>query len=107
MGWVGTLATAAATIYSVVTSTRQAKRAEARQDAYYKQIKASEEAAAEEEKRLALESKEREKQYAAGLVAGNTLLDNNITGNYSEEDLGSSLLTFDLTSGTNTNDIFA
>jgi hypothetical protein len=107
MGWVGTLATAAATIYSVVTSTRQAKRAEARQDAYYKQIKASEEAAAEEEKRLALESKEREKQYAAGLIAGNTLLDNNITGNYSEEDLGSSLLTSDLTSGTNTNDIFA
>ena len=107
MAMVGAMLTAAATVYSTIQSNKQAKRAEKRQNAYMDQILNQQKATAEEEKRIALETKEREREYAAGLVMGNTLLDNNITGNYSDDTLGGSLLTTDLTSGTNTNDIFA
>lgn len=107
MAMVGAMLTAAATVYSTIQSHKQAKRAEKRQNAYMDQILNQQKATAEEEKRIALETKEREREYAAGLVMGNTLLNNNITGNYSDDTLGGSLLTTDLTSGTNTNDIFA
>lgn len=104
---IGALFMAAATTYSAVSSNRQAEKASKRQEAYQNKMLAEEKAAAAEEKRLALEAKKRDQQYNASLIAGNTLLHNNITGNYSDENLGGSLLTTDLTSGTNTNDIFA
>lgn len=107
MASIGAMLVAAATVYSTYQSNKQAKKAEKRQDAYQRAILEQEKQTAAEEKRIALESRERDKQYAASLVTGNTLLNNNITGNYSDEVLGGSLLTTNLTSGTNTNDIFA
>ena len=100
---IGTVAAAAGGVYSAVDSHRQAKKAEARQDAYQKQLAAEEAAAEAEEQRIKDETLARQQAYGASLLDDSTALNNALSGGFSDEVGNFSLVQ----TGSSVNDMFA
>lgn len=93
------IAGAAASVYGTISSNRQAEKSAQRQAEYQKQLAAEEAATEAEQKRITQEAIDRSNAYGASLLAGNTALNNNLSGNYQDEQLGSSILSSSLGSG--------
>lgn len=99
LGIIGTALGAAASVYGTISSNRQAEKSAARQAEYQKQLAAEQAATEAEERRLAQEAQDRTRSYGASLLNSNTALDNMLSGGYSDDSLGSSILTTSLGSG--------
>lgn len=99
LGFIGTALGAAASVYGTISSNKQAEESAARQAEYQKQLAAQEAATEAEEKRLAQEAQARTKAYGASLLNNNTALDNMLSGGYSSEQLGGSVISSNLGSG--------
>lgn len=99
---LGAVATIGSSVIGAIASNSQAKDAAKRQQEYQNQLAAQEAATVAEEKRLTEEAKQRSKAYGASLLDSGTNLQNMLSGGYSNEQVGGSLLTTGLGSGTAT-----
>lgn len=92
MSVVGALAGAAASVYGTISSNRQAEKSAARQAEYQRQLAAEQAATQAEERRLAQEAQDRTRNYGASLLDSNTLFGNMLSGGYTDESLGSTII---------------
>jgi hypothetical protein len=107
---VATIATTAASIFGTIQSTKQATAQAKAQQAYYNKLSAEEAATEAEETRITTETQDRTRAYAASLINSDTLLNNNLSGSYDDENttMGSgSIIKSDSLQGLSVQSMFA
>lgn len=90
LGIIGTVAGLGASVYSTISSNKQAKKTAAQQAAYQQSLLDQQTATEAEEKRIQTESTERNRAYGASLVEGNTQLSNALNSSWEDDDDSSS-----------------